>query len=284
MDLTLRAATVEDVPECGRICFDAFGAIADRHNFPRDFPSVDVAVGLMSYLISRPAYYGVVAERAGRIVGSNFMDERSTIAGIGPITVDPGRQDRGVGRALMRNVLERASSRKFAGARLVQAGYHTRSLALYVSLGFEVREPLACVQGAAIGATVPGRAVRPASADDLDDCNRVCRRVHGHDRGGDVQEAIEAGTATVVEHDGRVTGYASSLTFFGHAVGETDDDLKAMIGAATAFDGPGLLVPARSPLLRWCLQNHLRVVQLMTLMSLGLYNEPAGAFLPSILY
>ena len=28
----------------------------------------------------------------------------------------------------------------------------------------------------------------------------------------------------------------------------------------------------------------LRVVQPMTLMSMGLYNEPKGAFLPSVLY
>ncbi len=35
---------------------------------------------------------------------------------------------------------------------------------------------------------------------------------------------------------------------------------------------------------RWCLELDLRVVQQMTLMSLGSYQEPAGAFLPSVLY
>jgi len=44
-------------------------------------------------------------------------------------------------------------------------------------------------------------------------------------------------------------------------------------------------VPMRNaPLFAWCLAHGLRVVQPLTLMSLGLYNEPAGAFLPSILY
>jgi len=37
-------------------------------------------------------------------------------------------------------------------------------------------------------------------------------------------------------------------------------------------------------LFRWCLDNGLRVVEPMTLMSVGLYNEPVGAFLPSVLY
>ena len=284
MSITLRPATPADAPELGRICYEAFGAIADQHNFPHDFPSVEVAQGLLSYLTGHPHMYGVVAEADGHIVGSNFMDERSTIAGIGPITVDPVGQDRGIGRALMGAVLERAAEKRFPGVRLVQAGYHMRSLSLYASLGFEVREPLACMIGEPLGLTIPGRTVRSATADDLDGCNRVCRNVHGHDRSGDVQEAIEAGTTTVVEHAGRITGYATSLAFFGHAVGETDDDVKALIGAAPELGRPGFLLPARSPLFRWCLEQRLRTVQLMTLMTVGLYNEPAGAFLPSILY
>jgi hypothetical protein len=91
--------------------------------------------------------------------------------------------------------------------------------------------------------------------------------------------------ATVVEHDGRITGYATALAFFGHAVGEDNADLKALIGAAPVFGGPGFLVPTRNAdLLRWCLQHGLRITQPMTLMSIGLYNEPQGAFLPSIAY
>ena len=61
--------------------------------------------------------------------------------------------------------------------------------------------------------------------------------------------------------------------------------MKALIAAAPAFAGPGFLLPARNAeLFRWCLEKKLRVVRPMTLMSLGLYNEPAGTFLPSILY
>lgn len=59
----------------------------------------------------------------------------------------------------------------------------------------------------------------------------------------------------------------------------------ALIGAAPAFGGPGILVPLRNAaLFQWCLNHDLRVMQVMTLMSLGLYNEPAGAYLPSVLY
>lgn len=284
MELTLRSGRTEDAPACGRICYEAFRSISDRHRFPADFPSTDVATGLVSAFLAHPGFYSVVAEVDGRIVGSNFLDERSPIAGVGPITVDPSVQDRGIGRRLMQAVLDRAAARQFAGVRLVQAGYHTRSLTLYTKLGFQVREMLACMQGPPISTEVPGRSVRPARAADLEDCNRVCRIVHGHDRGGEVADAIREGTATVVEHDGRITGYATAIAFLGHAVGETDDDLKALIGAAPSFAGPGFLVPARSPLFRWCLDNGLRLVQTLTLMSHGLYNQPAGSFLPSILF
>jgi predicted N-acetyltransferase YhbS len=284
LDLTLRPATADDAQICGQICYAAFSAIASQHNFPVDFPSAEAGVGLVSYLIAHPGFYGVVAERGGQVVGSNFLDERSSIVAVGPITVDPTIQDRGIGRRLMEHVLERATTRGFAGVRLVQSAYHTRSLSLYTRLGFQVREPLACMQGPPIGIALPGRTVRPAQEADLEHCNRICQAIHGHTRANDVQDAIGAGTATVVEYAGRITGYATSLAFFGHAVGETDDDLKALIGAAAAFGGTGILVPARSPLFRWCLDHKLRTVQVMTLMSRGLYNEPRGAFLPSILF
>jgi hypothetical protein len=92
-------------------------------------------------------------------------------------------------------------------------------------------------------------------------------------------------TAFVVERQGRITGYASDFGFFGHAVGESNLDMQALIGAAETFSGTGILVPTRnSALFRWCLESGLRVVYSMTLMTIGLYNEPTGAYLPSVLY
>ena len=116
-------------------------------------------------------------------------------------------------------------------------------------------------------------------------CNRLCAQVHGHDRNGELREAIAQGVANVVEHEGGITGYATIIGFFGHAVAQTNEDLKTLIGAAKEFAGPGFLLPTRNgELFRWCLSNGLRITQPMTLMSKGVYNEPAGAFLPSILY
>jgi predicted N-acetyltransferase YhbS len=285
MKLNMRGATREDAAVLGQINYDAFKKIADEHGFPPDFPSVDYAVGVVTSLASTPGVYSVVAEADGKIAGSNFMDKRNPIAGIGPISVDPSVQNQTIGRSLMEDVLARARSRNFAGIRLVQAAYHNRSLCLYTKLGFETREPLSVMQGQPLNLKLPGYDVRRATENDLESCNRLCERVHGHNRGGELRDAIGRGGATVVERLGRITGYATALAFFGHAVGETNDDIRALIGAASAFLGPGILVPTRNgELFRWCLANGMRLVQQTTLMTIGLYNEPSGSYLPSIHY
>jgi GNAT superfamily N-acetyltransferase len=283
--VTIRRAEPDDAPACGQICYDAFHTISTRHNFPPDVPEPAIGIRMLTQIFSHPGFYCVVAEVDGCIAGSNCLDERDAIAGVGPITIDPKVQNRGVGRKLMDAVLDRALERKFAGVRLVQAAFHNRSLSLYTTLGFDVREPLSVMQGPAIKKTYEGFAVRKARAADIEACNQLALRVHGHHRGGELGDAVQQGTATVVGRHGRITGYASSLAFSGHAVAETNPDLQAIIAAADSFGGPGILVPSRNAeLFRWCLGNGLRVVQPMTLMSLGLYNEPQGAFLPSILY
>jgi predicted N-acetyltransferase YhbS len=285
MPVALRAGRPEDAEATGRICHDAFARIAGAHNFPADFPGPEAAIELMRFLLGHPGFHSVVAERDGRIVGSNFLDCRDPIAGVGPITVDPAVQNGAIGRRLMDAVHEQARKRGAAGVRLVQAAYHGRSLSLYAKLGYAVREPLACMHGPALGLALPGCSVRPARPSDLDGCNRLAARVLGQPRGGDLADAIAQGAASVVERDGRITGYTTGIGFFGHAVGEANGDLAALIGTAVSIAGPGMLVPMRNAaLFRWCLDNGLRVVQPMTLMSLGAYSAPEGVFLPSILY
>jgi GNAT superfamily N-acetyltransferase len=284
-DLTLRPAIPADAAICGRICFDAFSTVNQTHGFPCDFPAPEASIGLLTMMFSAPGFYCVVAESGGRIVGSNCLDQRSTITGVGPITVDPATQNSGVGRALMRAVMDRSEQQHAPGIRLVQASFHNRSLSLYTRLGFDIREPLVCLQGRTAERTIAGCSVRAAQPADLDACNALSYRVHGFERGVDLHQSIQAGTAKVVERDGRITGYTSNLAFFGHSTAETNPDLQALIASAESFGGPGILLPTRnSALFRWCLLNGLRVVQPLTLMTMGLYNEPAGAWLPSILF
>ncbi len=283
--VVVRPATPEDSSVCGNICYQAFSNISAAHGFPCDLPGPEAATGFLSRMFANPAFFCVVAEADGRIVGSNCLDQRSAIAGVGPITIDPAAQNVGIGRELMRAALDRAIQHRAAGVRLVQATFHNRSLSLYSSLGFDIREPLSCLQGRTRERSVPGCSTRPAQHADLDACNALARSIHGFDRGTELAEAILEKTAIVVERGGRITGYSTALAFFGHATAEANLDLQALIASAESFGGPGILMPSRNnALLRWCLANGLRVVQPMTLMSVGFYNEPAGAWMPSILF
>jgi predicted N-acetyltransferase YhbS len=283
--LEIRRATADDAVACARIMWDAFETFATAHNFPIEPGSPEFTNFQMRTMLSAEDIFGLVAECDGDILGSALQDERGTIIGVGPVSVDPRIRGVRVGRALMEALLQRCRERGVAGVRLVQTAYNYRSLSLYAKLGFAVREPLSVFQGSPNAAGVPGTTVRPAIPDDVDACDDICRRVHGHDRHAEVQGAVERAMASVAERGGEITGYATGLGYIGHAIGKTDDDVIALLRSTETFTGLGVLVPSRNPvLMAWCLNAGLRLVQQSTLMTIGLYNEPQGAWLPSIGY
>ncbi|HEX3913242.1 MAG TPA: GNAT family N-acetyltransferase [Steroidobacteraceae bacterium] len=109
MSVCLRKGTPADAMVLGDICHRAFKAIAEAHDFPPDFPNPDTAAALFAGHLGHDGFFGFVAEVDGKIVGSNFLDERNSICGIGPVTVDPVLQNDGAGRALMQAALLCAS-------------------------------------------------------------------------------------------------------------------------------------------------------------------------------
>jgi GNAT superfamily N-acetyltransferase len=285
--VTLRPVEQADADECARICFEAFGGIHDEHRFPRDFPSLEAAVGLMSMWIPHPKVWGVVAEIDGRIVGSNFLDERDPIPGVGPITVDPQGQNTGVGRKLMEAVIERGKDAP--SIRLVQDGFHMRSLSLYTSLGFDVTASCVVMSGKPRDDAASDVEVREVAEDDLQQCEALHTKVHGFARTGALRDAMAGPFAPFAAlRDGRVTAYTTGVTFWpmAYGVGETEEDIKALLlGAAAAVDEPiALLVPLRSSVFRWALEQGLRAVKPMNVMARGEYQEPQGAWFPSVIY
>jgi len=284
--VSLREIEPGDIPECARICFEAFGGLADHHRFPRDFPSRGFTEGMIQNFVSSPSTWGVLAHLDGRIVGSNFLHEGDPIAGVGPISVDPDHQDGGVGRRLMEAVIERGRGSR--GTRLLQDGFNMRSLSLYASLDFEVREPAVVMSGKPASGPVKGIEVRPPREADLEACEALCRQVHGIERTNELRVAMQAFNPFVVLRDGDVAAYATAFSFWpmAHGVAETDEDMQALLrGAAATLDEPlALLVPQRSRLFAWCLDEGFRCVKPMNLMTLGFYQQPRGTWFPSVLY
>jgi GNAT superfamily N-acetyltransferase len=286
---SLRGVEPEDRSECARVMYQAFAGVHDHHRFTRDFPTLDAAAQLTSAFIAHPSIWGVVAERDGRIIGSNFLDERGPIRGLGPITVDPAADGHGVGRLLMNAALERSSGA--LGVRLLQDSFNVASLSLYASLGFEAKEQAVVVSGRASSGPMIGVQVRTLDEPDLPACEDLCIRVHGFERTNELRDAIQAPALKpfAVFRDGRLTAYATTLTFFpaAYAVGETEDDLRALILGTLALgeEPASFLLPTRqAELFRWCLAEGLRVVKPMTYMAVGAYREPEGNWIPSVLY
>ena len=101
-----------------------------------------------------------------------------------------------------------------------------------------------------------------------------------------LKDSINQGIAKVVLHGEKITGYTSGLTYFNHSVGFSNDDLKALIASETittadSYGGPGILIPTRNTeLLRWCLDNKLRLVHQLNLMTLGCIMNPRDTTCP----
>jgi len=285
-EITLRSPEPDDMQELARICFEAFGGIQDHHRFTRDFPSVEFAEQIIGNWISHPNIWGVLAERDGHLLGSNFLDERDPIRGLGPISVDPEGQNAGVGRRLMQAAIERREGAP--GIRLLQDAFHMRSLCLYQSLGFDVKEPVAVMTGKPRSGPVDGVDVRPVKEDDLDECETLCKKVHGFERTNELRDATHAFAPVVAERDGRIVAYATTVSFWpmGHGVAETEEDMKALLlgGAAIGDDALAFLVPLRSGMFPWGLSEGLRLVKPMNIMTMGEYQEPQGGWFPNVLY
>ena len=213
------------------------------------------------------------------------------MAVIGPLTVHPSAEGGGVGRALMDAALNRAREQKQDQVRLVQSPSHIRSFVLYTKSGFILREPLFLImQGQVVSLSKSGSTTHQnvhlvSTEKDISACNELCKSVHGFSREMELRQAKDQGVAMMVERNGAITAYAEGIGILGHAVAKSNEDLKALIGAAPTILGPGFFVPARNyELLYWLLESGFRIGWPANLMTIGPYREPMTPFLSSLAY
>ena len=286
MAIEIVPAKVEHVAELGRICYEAFKDISDKHHFPTDFHSAAFARQIMGMLIQRETEYGVTAMVDGQPAGSNFLLTADEVAGLGPISVEVSLQGRGVGRALMQSVIDHGRSSGIVMIRLLQDAFNMTSLALYASLGFDTKHPVALMDVAP--GEEPDPTVRPVTPDDLPVIEEMSRGIYRANRRGEVGSNIGGPFQPFArERNGRIVGYYT-LGMLGHGVAETEDDMFALlreVARQAPPDARRCLLPIREgSLYRRCLEAGFRNVKVMNLMALGPYEEPEGVWLPSVLY
>lgn len=146
----VRPMRADDLEAADRVLRIAFGTI-------RGLPDPSAAFGDADYVHTRfraAPECAWVAEVDGAVVGSVFAARWGSFGFFGPLSVDPGLWDRGLGGRLLRPVLE-----AFATWNVRQAGLFTfadsaKHLGLYQKHGFWPG-PLTAVTAKAVGPTAP---------------------------------------------------------------------------------------------------------------------------------
>jgi GNAT superfamily N-acetyltransferase len=239
----------------------AITAILEANDEPVTWPDVP-RPPYVEHLLTRPRMRLVVGELDGSVAGV-----AGTIEFGGPSTrflsdlyVDPARQSRGLGRAMLRAAFEGASERMTFSSR------DPRALAAYIRSGMRPRWPLLYLELAAgsLGPRLDGVTARPA---DVAETARLSRAWTGIDRAVDfdfyarLPEA--AGFAVVIDGSAAAIGWARRELappegrWLDHAsIAPDADPVRAAFGVLlAAADGQRLgaalpgLHPAVAPLL-----------------------------------
>ncbi len=286
MPLELIPAEAKHLEPLARICHLAFDTLHLRHNVSRDVPSEEVGRLIIGGVLHRPDYIGVVAVEDDRILGSNFLLHADEVCGVGPITVDPTVQAKGVGRKLMQWVIDEARRRRGPSAhvRLFQEAVNTTSLSLYTSLGFNWRDSGALMHPKP--AEVADPAVRPMVASDLPHVERLSTAHYGFSRAKDAARLLDMQfPAFVRERGGKVVAYQIA-TLFGHASAETNEDLLLLASQTARHIPPPMavvIVPmSQTAIFRSALNSGFRVAKVLNYMSLETFRPCSGPSFPSI--
>lgn len=158
---------------------------------------------------------GFAAEVDGRLVATAmWWPYGETHASVGMIIVDPGMQGRGLGRALMGQLLRETSN------RTVFLNSTQEGLPLYTQLGFVARGQVfqhqAVLPAETVLAPTPA-GVRPMQAGDGERVRRLDLAATGMDRTALLDALFGAGTTIVIDRGVGVSAYACAREF-GHGV------------------------------------------------------------------
>ncbi len=292
-DLAIRPMVERDVRRVGEIFQEAFNDLYRRRGYGLVVGDADMGRSIAaSYLTLDPSHCLVVA-LAGKVVGSGFLHVRGPTAGVGPITVEPARQGRGAGRALMRELCRLADAAGVRSLRLIQDAFNETSFGVYARAGFVARETLlrGSVRPRRMVSPAPCSEVRTASADDIPGIVDLERRLLGIHRPRDYELLAGLGDLYVVDRDGIRASLArmvrGGIAVLGPAVAQALEAQLALLAAAVA-DLPAradvrLLVPARcSDLVEHLLAAGLEIHSLCTYMVRGEYVPFGGYYLPTL--
>ena len=197
-----RPMTPSDVASAEAVWSDAFGTMRAAYNLPGGGPTTPEDTARqwrqMTHKLTADPGGSWVALDGTRVIGLAQAVVRGDVWVLSLLGVDPGYQDRGVGRQLLERALD-YGERDSPG--LILSSRDTRAMRRYVRAGFDLHPSLA-----AWGTVRPGAVTRPAGieeagADALGVVDTVDEAVRGASRAPDVALMIREGARLMIDGD-----------------------------------------------------------------------------------
>jgi GNAT superfamily N-acetyltransferase len=274
-----------DVTRAGEVIVAAFNDVFARHGFPQPFPSPEVGIGLARGYLRLEPQECFVAVEGGQIVGSGFLHLRGETAGIGPITVDPACQTKGVGKEIMMTVIR--AGRHCPSLRLVQDAFNVASFSLYSKLGFVSYGTVLSLAGQDLQAPARTRGItiREMTAGDTTKVATLDAKLTGITRPRDMHYFLSQSPQLVGLVEGKLAGYLCLLrtdrgTFLGPAAATEPAILRALVTHALESEQGKMLrmrLPSRhTEIFRDLMKLGFRLETMQTYMVRGPWKPPKG--------
>lgn len=290
MAVEIRRMTRDDIPEVGRIGVEAFNDLMARHNRPPLYPDPQVGPLAATAYLSIDPERSLVAVEEGKVVGSIFYRRRGDTVSVGPATVAPVAQGRGVGTALFRWVIEREPSA--TSMRIMQDSLNLASFELLVRIGYSLGEEVAMftLPAGFREEREPDSAVRIGRGEDLGEILAMDRRLLSSDRRRDFEFLRRFGKILTIHTGRNLEGYLAQMptpgrTMLGPGGADSPDVLRRLIlhAVGETLGELSLLLPAReSESVKPLFETGFRLVGLSNLMYRGSWQPPAGAYAYSL--
>lgn len=297
MGIIVRTMKIEETEETGKIIVESFNDVFVKHGLPAPFQSWQAGRGL-AYGYARHDPEGcLIATENGKIIGSGFIHLRGETASIGPVSVSPEHQSRGVGRIIMEALMEIGS--KASSIRLIQDSFNTLSFSLYTKLGFQVhdvvlslllREPgdFRTPSPDPEGNSQSEREIRLVKKTDLPGILALDKQVMGYDRTKDFTLLINEGVGLINKsrHSDQIDSYIfcylyrENNLFIGPGVAFNMDYLFNLLAELIKRNAGAWMrvkiFAGQSDMPRFLLDSGFKIIGIGAFMVKGNYERSAG--------
>ena len=302
----VRPLTADDRDEYGLMVHASFNAWYWRHGWGQDYfqcPPAEAAVFFDIYNDLTPGCSVALFSKAtGQLHGACFYHPRERHVSLGIMSVHPSFSGRGVGRAIVREIVRLTETGGYPALRLVSSAINMDSFSLYNRAGLVPHQPYhdMIITVPAAGASIrdPARSrVRPASLNDVAAMAQVEDEVSGIRRDIDYRYAIQNSRgvlrATVLEApQGGLDGWmiavnCPALKMLGPCVAKSEEAAATLIAEGLDwFAGHTVLclIPMNKQILvhnmySWGARN----VETHLFQARGAFKPFAGVNMPSFL-